>query len=142
MGQERYTVAQVISAIQGTFGIKTAAAKELHCTRQTIDNYIKRHPTVAQAYQEERERLVDLAESKFAQEISKGEWQAISFALRTLGKDRGYVERRQVEASGREGGPISISLETASFVRQALERKLIQEDDEGPEDSSPEEIEQ
>ena len=48
------------------------------------------------------------AESKFAEAINQGEWAAISFALRTLGKERGFVERREVETSGRDGGPIQI----------------------------------
>ena len=109
MGQPKYSAEQVISAIQGTFGIKTAAANALGCTRQTIDNYIKRHPTVAKAYYEERERLVDMAESKFAEEISKGEWAAISFALRTLGKDRGFVESHALDVtSGGEKVPATV----------------------------------
>ena len=93
---EKYTTQEVIKAIRGTFGIKTAAAKALQCSRNTIDNYIERHPTVASAYQEERARLVDMAESKFAEEISKGEWPAIRFALATLGRDRGFVESKEL----------------------------------------------
>ena len=106
MANQRYTAEQVIKAIVGSFGIKTAAANALGCTRQTIDNYIKRYPTVAQAYHEERERLVDMAESKFAEAINAGEWAAISFALRTLGKDRGFVESRALDVtSGGEQFP-------------------------------------
>ena len=97
---EKYKADEVIGAIRGTFGIKTAAAEALGCTRQTIDNYIKRHPTIARAYQEERERLLDMAESKFAQAIKGGEWAAISFALRTLGRNRGFVERQEIEQVG------------------------------------------
>ena len=100
MGNERYTTKEVIKAIQKTFGIKTAIAEALGCTRQTVDNYIKRHPTVADAYWAERERLVDMAEAKFAESIKGGEWAAISFCLRTLGKERGFVERRQIEEMG------------------------------------------
>ena len=102
MGNERYTTKEVIKAIQKTFGIKTAIAEALGCTRQTVDNYIKRHPTVAIAYWAERERLVDMAEAKFAESIKGGEWAAISFCLRTLGKERGFVERQELDIRAQE----------------------------------------
>ena len=97
---EKYTTREVIRAIQNTFGIKTAVAKALGCSRNTVDNYIKRHPTVALAYWAERERLVDMAEAKFGEAIKQGEWGAIRFCLSTLGKDRGFVERREIDQLG------------------------------------------
>ena len=97
MAKQRYTTTQLIEAIRGTYGIKTAVAQALGCTRQTVDNYIGRYPTVESAYEEEREKLLDLAESKFAEQIAAGEWPAIRFALATLGKQRGYSEKLDVE---------------------------------------------
>ena len=107
--RDRYTATQFISAIESSFGIKTAIASTLECDRHTVDSYIERYPTIRRAYEAERNRLVDMAEGKFAEAISKGEWAAISFALRTLGKDRGFVESRALDVtSGGEKIPTAI----------------------------------
>lgn len=124
-GKQRYTTAQVIHAIRGSLGIKTAIAASLKCTRQTVDNYIKRYATVAQAYEEERERLVDLAEAKFAEAIKEGNWAAIRFALSTLGKDRGFSEKVDIASTvditsgGKRIGP-DFSAMTDDELREAL----------------------
>ena len=127
-GKQRYTAAQVISAIKGSFGIKTAVAAALECNRQTVDNYIERYPTIKQAYEDEREALVDLAEGKFTQAIAQGEWPAIRFALATLGRKRGFTEKVEVEgqvditSGGKPIGP-DFSAMTDDELREALSRR-------------------
>lgn len=122
MGIERYSTAQVIEALQVARGIKTDAAKILRCTRHTIENYIKRHPTVAKAYREQRETLVDLAEGKLIGKVDADEWPAIKFVLVTLGKTRGYVERQEV--TGAEGGPLMVG--TVQLTETQQKRALEQ----------------
>lgn len=104
--KERYSTKEVIEALERARGIKAVAAKILTCTRRTIENYIERHPTVAAAYKEQRETLVDIAEGKLMKKLDTDEWPAIKFVLTTLGKDRGYTERREV--TGAEGGAMVI----------------------------------
>lgn len=104
MAKERYTTEEVIAAIREAKGIKMTAARALGCTWWTVNNYCKRHPTVQRAYQETREELVDLAESKLRNKVDRGAWPAIKWVLATLGKDRGWVERK--ELTGAEGGPV------------------------------------
>ena len=104
---ERYTVKQVVKAVEGTFGVKQVACNRLGCVRATLDNYIARHPAVAVAYQHERGRLVDMAQSKLAEMVNAGDAWAVKFVLATLGKHEGFVERQ--ELTGAEGGPIVVS---------------------------------
>lgn len=99
--KDRYTATEVIAAIKDSGGIKAAIAKRLGCHRHTVDNYIERYATVKRAYEAEREGIVDLAEGQFVKKISDGFWPAIRLALLTLGKDRGYVEKQQIEQSGK-----------------------------------------
>lgn len=94
---ERYTTDQVIQAIQETKGMLTIAARRLNCDPRTIRNYIERHPTVAQAFKEQREGFLDTAELALMKAVQEGEAWAVSFALKTIGKSRGYIERIQVE---------------------------------------------
>lgn len=106
MATEKYTTGEVIDALAEARGIKSRAAESLGCDRRTVDNYIDRHPTVARAYAELREALVDNAEEGLSALLQEKYWPAIRYTLATLGKDRGYVERQEV--TGPEGGPIVI----------------------------------
>ena len=89
---ERYTVPQIITALQQARGMVTVAARSLGCNPQTVRNYIARHATVAQALHEERERTTDVAELALYKAIQQGEAWAVSLYLKTQGRDRGYVE--------------------------------------------------
>lgn len=82
------------------------AAKALGCSQDTVARYIARYERVRQAAQQERGEMIDLAELKLWQAIQRGEAWGITLALKTLGRDRGYVEsvdvtiliRQQAEA--------------------------------------------
>ena len=95
--KERYTVAEVVAAVQATKGMKAQAARQLGCQWKTIDNYAKRHPTVAAAISQAREEMKDTAELKLYSAILDGEAWAICFFLKTQGKERGYIEKSEVE---------------------------------------------
>lgn len=109
-GAERFTVGQVADALRETRGMKGPAARRLGCTWQTIDNYAKRHPTIATVIAEERQSMTDVAELSLYRAVQNGEAWAVCFYLKTQGKGRGYVERAQVEHSGPEGGPLSLNI--------------------------------
>jgi hypothetical protein len=96
---ERYTTEQVILAIQETRGMITLAARKLNCAPNTIRAYVQRHPTVAQALQEQREGFLDTAELALMKAVQNGEAWAIAFSLKTLGRKRGYVERVEVDTN-------------------------------------------
>ena len=97
---DKFTAQQMIDAIRESKGIKSVAARRLGCVRQTVDRYIRDFPTVAAVYWEERESIVDMAEGKMLKSLQNDEWPAIKFVLTTLGKDRGYIERQEVENDG------------------------------------------
>jgi len=81
------------------------AAKRLGCDADTINRYCQRYPTVMAAKQAERGEMVDTAELKLWQSIQNGEAWGITLALKTIGKDRGYVER--TEQTGKDGAPLN-----------------------------------
>jgi predicted transcriptional regulator len=90
-----HTLEEVLAAIEK--GItKTGTAKVLGCSRETVRNYCKRWKTVEDAFKERRGELVDLAEMALRGAVLKQEPWAVTFALRTLGKDEGYTERREI----------------------------------------------
>lgn len=102
MGKELYTAKQFIEAIPGTGGIISKIAERVDCTWHTAKKYIDNYATVQQAYDDECERILDLAESALIKSISEQQAWAVKYILSTKGKNRGYVERQEI--TGKDGG--------------------------------------
>ncbi len=94
--KQRYTATEVAEALLKTNGLIFLAARRLKCDPETIYNYCKRYPSVQAVREAMRGQMVDLAESKLLESIKKGEPWGITLCLRTLGKDRGYVEQQKL----------------------------------------------
>ena len=107
MATQQFSTDQVIQAIRQA-QTPTGAALVLKCHPDTVRNYAKRYPTVRDALLSERAALVDLAEMGFKSAIINKEPWALAFALKTLGKHLGYVERQEV--TGAEGGSVKINV--------------------------------
>ena len=90
---ERFSPEKVAEALRRAGGVKAHAARMLHCSRDMIDGYIKRHPEVREAWIDARETMVDMAETKLHAAVERGEWRAIRYTLSTLGRERGYGTR-------------------------------------------------
>jgi hypothetical protein len=103
---EQFSADHIIDAIRGrgpwheagsSGGIVTTVAQRLGVQRKTISRYVERYKSVEEAIKDERMGFVDLAEGKLMRKVADGNLTAIIFTLKTLGKDRGYVERVQIE---------------------------------------------
>ena len=108
MAKQRYTPQQIADALHETRGMVFLAAKKLGCSDETIYNYAKRYKAVGDALRQQRGQFVDMAELKLWNAVNEGEAWAVQFALRTLGKGRGYVERQEV--TGKDGEAFSITV--------------------------------
>ena len=104
---EKFTADEVIEAIRQA-QTAAGAARILGCDSDTIRNYAKRYVTVDRVLHSEREDLVDYAESGLRRAIEKDEGWAIAFALKTIGKNRGYTERTEV--TGANGNALVIQM--------------------------------
>jgi hypothetical protein len=90
---EKFTPEEIIKALRKHKGLIYLAAKTLGCSAQTIHNYKDHYPEVKEVIESERGLFVDNAENKLAKAVETGEAWAIALVLKTLGKDRGYVEK-------------------------------------------------
>jgi hypothetical protein len=116
MGKELYTAKQFIDAIPGTGGIVSTIADRVGCKWHTARKYIEEYPTVKDVYNEEIERVIDLAEGVLIQNIQIAAKQAkagrdvdtsdVKWFLSRKAKSRGYVERQEV--TGADGGKVQI----------------------------------
>jgi len=99
-GRPRYTVGQMTEALAQSKGMVTVAARLLRCDPDTVRNYVKRYPAVEEKIRQEREGFLDVAELALYKAVQGGEAWAVCFALKCLGKERGYVERVEQQHSG------------------------------------------
>lgn len=112
--QEKFTQEQVIEAVKAAKGKIATAARKLGCDRQTIYNYAERYPEIQGVIDQERDIFLDEVEDALSARIKAGDTTAIIFALKTLGKSRGYIERQ--ELTGKDGEPINQGLNTQQAI--------------------------
>ena len=108
-----HTAEEIADAIRKANGMVSLAARDLGVSRMTVYRYIDRYATVKEALTDAREQLLDMTESELFKAIKAGNVTAIMFALKTIGKDRGYVERSQIEHSGADGDDITVRIITS-----------------------------
>ena len=87
---------ELIKAIKDSGGIMSTIANRLNCDWHTADKKI-READLLDLLNDEKETLLDLAESKLIQNIQEQDNTAIIFYLKTQGKKRGYIERSEVQ---------------------------------------------
>ncbi len=106
----RYTVAQVADAIQKSAGNLSAAARGLGVNRTTIYDHINKSPVLQRLVQEERESLVDMAESALRAEVLARNMTAVIWTLKASpeAKRRGWGERTEV--TGANGSALVIQM--------------------------------
>lgn len=106
VGTVEYTNEQIIQALKETKGLITLAADKLRCSTDTIRNRAKKVKAVEQVLNDEREKLVDTAELALNKAVLSGEAWAVTLVLKTIGKNRGYVERQEV--TGKDGEALEV----------------------------------
>ena len=109
-GKPKYKVGQVAAAIKAANGLLAAAAHILGCDRSSVYVYVKKHPTLAAAMNECRAVCIDRAELKLMKAVEKGEPWAIAMVLKTIGKERGYVERQEIKHDGSVSSNVTVYL--------------------------------
>lgn len=87
--------------VLNTGGILSQIAKKIGVSRNTVYDWIAKNKDYAEPLLfHEREKIIDLAEGSLFSQIQNKEAWATKYALSTIGKVRGYVEKQEVENSG------------------------------------------
>jgi len=105
------SIKEIDEGLRATGGFTTYAAKRLGVTYQAIHARIKRSPYLQRTLIEIRESYLDLTEHALIKKIKSDDLGAICFFLKCKGKERGYVERHELEHTGKDGGAINQKLE-------------------------------
>jgi hypothetical protein len=100
----------IIKAIKGSGGVMSTIAKKLNVDWHTAKSYVKLYPETRQAYKNEEEFILDIADAKLYDNVKQGDLAAIKWLQATKGKKRGYVERSEI--TGKNGNAIQAKTKT------------------------------
>ena len=95
----------VSAALVQCCGSRVEAAELLGMSRPKLSKYIRLHPDLKDLVDSERDGLLDRVERSVAERALSGDWAAQKFILTTLGKDRGYTTKTEVETTS--GGELA-----------------------------------
>lgn len=97
---------EVIAQLKKSIGNVSHAARALGMSRAKLAERIARHPELREIVNDARQTMVDDAENALHASVINKEGWAVTFVLKTLGRDRGYVEKQEVEHSGEIAMPV------------------------------------
>lgn len=92
------TEAGLRNAIKNSYGNITFISNRLKVHRSTVYQSLTRFD-LFDLIEVERERILDLAESKLLSNIRAGKEVSILFCLKCLGKKRGWIDRQQIDVN-------------------------------------------
>jgi len=95
----------LLDALERSLGIVSTACEKVGVDRKTHYNWLKDDPEYKEAVRAIEERTIDFAESHLHALIKDKNPAATIFFLKTKGKNRGYIERQEIEVS--EPRPLS-----------------------------------
>jgi hypothetical protein len=92
------TVAPLIRKHHGNLA---AVGRELGCDRRAAHRFAKARPKLREICHERSESRKAFAESSLYRAVLEGNLKAVMFYLRMQARDRGYIERHEVEEVAR-----------------------------------------
>lgn len=86
-----------MDALIASRGNVSRAARMLGITRQAMYLCIRESELLQAVIDEQRETRTDRAEEVIDDEVEGGNWKAAAWYLRTMGRNRGYSTRQEIE---------------------------------------------
>lgn len=98
----------MLSALEKSLGVVTTACKSVGISRETHYKWLREDESYKESVDDLVNVALDFAETQLHKQISKGNPTSTIFYLKTKGKNRGYVERQEIQHDGGEGLRIEI----------------------------------
>ena len=90
----------MLKALEKTLGVVTPALKQADVSRCQYYQWLKKDSEFAARVADMSDVALDFAESKLHKQISGGNAASTIFYLKSKGKNRGYIERQEIDHSG------------------------------------------
>ena len=131
--RHRWTDDELIAGLKSAGGMVHLAARQLGCAPTVIYRRLKRSERLREVLEDQREEFLDIAEASLKRKVIDGEGWAVCFTLKTLGKSRGYVERKELTGANGERLVPREALEGAMNRAKRLAEKRRRREDAGDE---------
>lgn len=120
MADKKIVVADIEPLVEKYNGNVAAIARELKVNRSTVWARVQESATLRTALDNARETMLDNAESILYRKVLEGSTPELLFFLKTQGKSRGYTEKQEVEHTGKDGGPIVVTVQAKTQAAEEL----------------------
>ena len=115
MAAKKLTAELVEAKLREFHGNFAAVARVFGVTRSAVYQFVNSRTTLQAVAKECRESMKDNAESALYSAVLSGEAWAVCFYLKTQAKDRGYVERQEIQNVGDDELDAEIERELAKM---------------------------
>ncbi len=95
-GKKKITKEKIIEAIRDSLGLKSVIATNLGVSIDRVVRYLERYSSAAKAYEDECSRIKDMVEAEIILKCQEGDPRMLIFYAKTRMKDRGFVERSEI----------------------------------------------
>jgi hypothetical protein len=119
------SIEQIKKALIENHGIVYDAAKALGMAEQGLNARIRNHPELQKVRDEAREMEVDVLHSKMHELAMSGEYKALEFLLRTLGRNLGFGESKDINLNGNMSVNANVNLSVLSTEELKVLDELI-----------------
>jgi hypothetical protein len=110
--------------VEKSLGVVSMACDKVGVSRTTFYDYKAKDPEFREAVESVKEIAVDFVESQLFKQIKEGSTAATIFYLKCQGKKRGYIEKQEIEHSGKvDNGGVNINVMKDGDVKEV--QKLI-----------------
>ena len=114
----------LIEAMRSSLGVVTTACKKVGVDRTTYYRYYRDDEDFRNAVDDVENIALDFVESQLHKQIKEGSTAATIFYLKCKGKKRGYVEKQEIEHSGKiDNDGINIKVASEADIKEV--QKLI-----------------
>lgn len=116
-----YHLAEIELFLIEELGNISACAKRMQVTRSALADKIARTPELQRAKGDLVQSVLDKAEKNIFSDVEAGDQTASKFVLQTIGKDRGYTTKSEVDANIMSGEEAANKLLAARQRAQGIQ---------------------
>ena len=110
-------------ALKNSGGLQAVAGKMLNISQPAVSQRIKHSPYLQEVVSQVKNELLDLAESELRKQIYRGNIAAIIFYLKTVGKERGFNEKQELDIHANIKGGVLVVPGMAPTAEAWLENR-------------------
>lgn len=132
--QTRQRKLSMLEALKKCLGIVSVAVEEAGIARALHYQWLDNDPEYKKAVDSIKEVKMDFIESKFYENVRDRDPASVLFGMRTLCKDRGYIEKQIIEQFHHNGDKYDETVEKARLELEDMIKQVKKPDEVKPDE--------